>query len=200
MCLLSMLRCVISVHQISHGTVRLGLDGEKAMEEASGINPLVSSQMSFDLLVEIRQIVAALAIQVDFFWVEGHQLERHGKQDYCGTLNDICDSLAKLHWNEYITEAVPPSMPSHTYWTFTADDTLVSHFDIDLLYDYTYGRTVSIPYWQEERHPMPEDAITAINWDAIAGAARTWPRGKWQWLLKHLAKFSATGRNMLRRK
>jgi hypothetical protein len=170
------------------------------MKEASAATPLRSSQACFDLLAEIRQIVADLPITVTFFWVEGHQMERHGKKDYFGELNDICDSLAKLHWNEQLRLPVPVAPPSPNFWHFAVEGRTASEFDLGTLYDFTFGRSVSIPYWQDERHPMPDDAITSINWDAIASAAKYWPRGKWQWLLKHLAKFSATGRNMLRRK
>jgi hypothetical protein len=126
-------------------------------------------------------------------------MERHGKQDYFGELNEICDSLAKLHWNDSIPNVVPISTPSPTSWIFSMEDTPVSCFEMDQLYDFTYGNRISIPYWQDDRHPIPAHAIQFINWDAIGAAAKCWPRGKRQWLAKHLTKFSATGRNMFRR-
>jgi hypothetical protein len=169
------------------------------MKEAAGKSPLVSSQQSFDLLTIIRRTVESLPIEVEFFWVEGHQMERHGKQDYNGTLNEICDGLAKIHWNEYSTTEVPLSPPNALGWTFSVDGVIASCFDMASLYDHTYGRQVSLPYWQDDRQPIPAESITSINWDAIAAASRCWPRGQRQWLAKHLTRFSPTGRNMFRR-
>jgi hypothetical protein len=197
--LLTLVRGIITLHQITNGQIRLGLDGEQAMKEAAGKSPLVSSQQSFDLLTIIRRTVESLPIDVEFFWVEGHQMERHGKQDYNGTLNEICDGLAKIHWNEYSTTEVPLSPPNALGWTFSVDGVIASCFDMASLYDHTYGRQVSLPYWQDDRQPIPVESITSINWDAIAAASRCWPRGQRQWLAKHLTRFSPTGRNMFRR-
>jgi hypothetical protein len=118
LCLLTLVRGIISLHQIKNGRIRLGLDGEQAMKEASGKSPLVSSQQSFDLLTIIRRTVESLPIAVEFFWVEGHQMERHGKQDYNGNLNEICDGLAKIHWNEHSSIDVSLALPNKRGWAF----------------------------------------------------------------------------------
>jgi hypothetical protein len=55
---------------------------------------------SFDLLAESRALRFRLPFTVEFFWIEGHQQERHGKEDYFGHLNDLCDNLAKAYWNQ----------------------------------------------------------------------------------------------------
>jgi hypothetical protein len=91
------------------------------MKESSGKSPLVSSQKSFDLLTIIRRTVESLPIAVEFFWVEGHQMERHGKQDCNGDLNEICDGLAKIHWNEHSTTDVPLAPPNKRGWAFSVD-------------------------------------------------------------------------------
>jgi hypothetical protein len=109
-------------------------------------------------------MVESLPIAVEFFWVEGHQMERHGKQDYNGDLNEIC--------NEHSTIDVPLAPPNKRGWAFSVDGYIASCFDMALLYDHTYGCQVSIPYWQgENRQPMPDDSIMSINWDTIAAAA-----------------------------
>jgi hypothetical protein len=125
------------LHQIKTGRIRLGLDGEQAMKESSGNSPLVSSQKSFDLLPIIRRTVESLPIAVAFFWVEGHQMERHGQQDYHGALNEICDGLAKIHWNEHSTIDVPFALPNKRGWSFSVDGYIASCFDMALLYDHT---------------------------------------------------------------
>jgi hypothetical protein len=66
MYMLSLVQCVMAVHDIKYGHVRIGLDGEKAMQEASGTNPLLSFQKSFDLRMEIQHIVRTLPVQITF--------------------------------------------------------------------------------------------------------------------------------------
>jgi hypothetical protein len=47
LCLLSLL---CQIHDIKHGSIHIGLDGDSAMKEASGLHPLHADQPSFDLL------------------------------------------------------------------------------------------------------------------------------------------------------
>ena len=65
------------------------------MEQASGKFPLYPKQRFFDILVDIREKITLLPIHVTLFWVEGHQLQRHGRQSYMGEINNKCDYLAK---------------------------------------------------------------------------------------------------------
>jgi hypothetical protein len=97
--------CVAQVHGVTSGKLRLGLDGLGAMEQARLVRPVRPSDRSFNLLAEIRATCKRLPFQVKFFWIEGHQTERHGREDYAGYLNRLCDNLAKAYWNE--TEARP---------------------------------------------------------------------------------------------
>ena len=84
----AVIKCVLMCNKVTSGSIALGLDGEKAMTQASGRFPLFSTQRSFDLLVNIRTKLKQLPITVTFFWVEGHQLQRHGQQSYMGEIND----------------------------------------------------------------------------------------------------------------
>jgi hypothetical protein len=34
-----------------------------------------------------------------FYWVEGHQEEQHGQEDFWGRLNNVCDLVTQLFWN-----------------------------------------------------------------------------------------------------
>ena len=72
--MLAVIKCVLMCHKVTSGSIALGLDGEKAMTQASGCFPLFPTQRSFDLLVDIRTKLEQLPITVTFFWVEGHQL------------------------------------------------------------------------------------------------------------------------------
>lgn len=49
------------------------------MEQASGNFPLYSAQF-FYIMVDIRAQIKLMPITIVFFWLEGHQLQRHGQQ------------------------------------------------------------------------------------------------------------------------
>ena len=86
--LLLIIQCVIRYHGITQGSIQLGLDGEKAIEQAFGTSSLYPKQRPFDMLVDIRKKITLLPIQVTFFWMEGHQLQRHRRQSYMRNIND----------------------------------------------------------------------------------------------------------------
>ena len=52
--MLPILQYVIRYHGIKQGSIKLVLNGSKAMEQASGIFPLYPKQRSFGILVDIR--------------------------------------------------------------------------------------------------------------------------------------------------
>jgi hypothetical protein len=198
--ILALLSLLCQIHQIHKGSIRIGLDGDSAMKEASGFHPLSAEQPSFDLLADIRNKICQLPLTISFFWVEGHQYERHGFVSYLGTLNDICDSMAKQHWNDSIPLGIlpPQRFGTEKFSVMIADKKLAQINKADF-YDASHGLSAAIPYWAK-RHHLSDVAIQDINWDAIKLAMAEWPFGKRRWLAKHLAGFSATGRVMLRRK
>jgi len=73
------LQCVIRYYGIKQESILLGLDGEKAMEQAKGTFFLYPKQHSFDMLVKIRTKIKLLSIIVTFFWLKECQLQRHGQ-------------------------------------------------------------------------------------------------------------------------
>jgi hypothetical protein len=74
--------CVAQVvHRVRSGKLRIRLDGLGAMEQSRLTRPTRPFDHSFDLLAEIRSTCQRLPFQVEFFWVEGHQTERHGKEE-----------------------------------------------------------------------------------------------------------------------
>ena len=52
------------------------------------------------------------------------------------------------------------------------------------LYDYTYGRTESVPYWQADRQPFSSKQEQNIAWSAITQASKLWSWGKTKWQTK----------------
>jgi hypothetical protein len=190
--------CVAQVHRVRSGKLRIGLDGLGAMEQSRLTRPTRPFDRSFDLLAEIRSTCQRLPFQVEFFWIEGHQTERHGKEDYAGYLNRLCDNLAKAYWNKTASQPEPENIQvNFTSWGFAYTKTWPGQMEVDDLYNYTYGREVSIPYWQDDRHSMPATGWIQVDWLVLGQAFNMWPSGKRQWLSKHMARFSATGLVML---
>jgi hypothetical protein len=187
---------------VQTGKLRLGLDGLGAMEQSRKQEPGRPSDRSFDLLAEIRALCVRLSVQVEFFWIEAHQTERHGREDYFGYLNRLCDNLAKAYWNETRNFPAPEeARVNFTTWGFGYEGAWPGQLDLKDLYNATYGRAKTITYGQEGRHPMPAGGWIQVNWIVLGQAFRLWPRGKRQWLVsKHMARFSATGRVILRHK
>jgi hypothetical protein len=143
---LQVANCVAQVNCVSTGKLRLGLDGKGAMEQSRLTRPVRPFDRSFDLLAEIRATCQRLPFQVEFFWIEGHQTERHGKEDYAGYLNQLCDNLAKAYWNE--TESLPEpesTRVNFTSWGVGYANTWHGQLDIKDVYNFTYGTAVSIP-------------------------------------------------------
>jgi hypothetical protein len=171
-CILATLSMLSQIHQISFGAVRIGMDGDSAMKESSG------SQPCFVLLADIRAKISQLPLKLSFFWVEGHQYERHGFVSYLGTLNDICDSLAKQHCNDSIPLGTGTAQRfGDEQFLVSIGGSKLSQLNKTEFYDASYGCTRSIPYWKERQH-LNDEEIQAINWPALALAMADWPFGK----------------------
>ena len=190
-------------HNVTSGSISIGLDGKSAQAEAASSDSLKSAQPSFDMLSDIRTKVNLPPCEVTFFRVEGHQQQRHGRQTYYGFLNDLCDGLAKGHMNRI--SPLCPMRPNQRFGDegfslrITGTSQKLAQLDIAKLYDYTYGSEHSIPHWQQ-CHGISPDAIAYVNWDAIANSIKFWPWGKRKWLTKFMLGVAPTGRVMKRRK
>jgi hypothetical protein len=161
--ILSLLSLLCQIHDIKQGSIRIGLDGDSAMKEASGLHPLHVDQPSFDLLSDIRRKILALPLTLQFFWVEGHQYERNGFVSYLVTLNDLCDSMAKEHWNDSISLGILPAQRFHDeQLSIAIQGAKLAQVICAEFYDYSHGTAEAIPYWQARQH-LPDEAIRDIN-------------------------------------
>ena len=126
-------------------------------------------------------------------------MEKHGTCDYRGSLNELCDSLAKACRRR---QDLSPPNPVHRFvdegWSLSLHGLKLDCVDSDHLYDATHGDT-SRQHWQT-RQDIPVEVMDNINWDLLGQAMDKWPMGKRKWLAKHPSGFSATGGVMRRRK
>lgn len=139
-------------------------------------------------------------MDIEFFWVEGHQMERYGHSSYEGDINDMCENLAKLFWNSTRDmTSLDNIRVGHHIWQPEIAGWTLAHLDFNQMYDFTFGRSVSIPYWQGSRQPIPQEKLRIINWNAVNATTKLWPWGKKKWMSKFMTGFAATGRVMYRR-
>jgi hypothetical protein len=135
------------------------------MKQAAILGPIHPKMRSFDLIAEIRALRARLQFTVDFFWIEGYQKEQHGKEDYYGYLNNVCDNLAKAYWNQTTNSASDEGPKvNYTTWGFGYEGVWPGQFSSKDFYDSTFGQTVSVPYWQDGRHPVPPSGLIQVDW------------------------------------
>jgi hypothetical protein len=200
---LTLIEAVATLHDIKTGKVRFGLDGSDAMKNCQRAH-LTANMPSYDLLHTIqlkrKLLRSRFGILIHFFWVEGHQMERHGHETYEGVVNRLVDDLA----NEFLdTRAHLPPATTQRFteegWSISLNNVKQSSTDTDYLYSYTYGGSTSTDYWRR-RHFMTESDHAHIDWPALDQGMTSWKWGQRKWLTKHLAGFSATGRVMKRRK
>jgi hypothetical protein len=199
--IMAVVDCLCRLHYLTSGTIHCRLDGEQAMLNASSDQPLDPQQPSFDFLIDIKSKIKSSPFDWQFSWVEGHQEERHGKEDFWGQLNDVCNSMAKIYWNQTSLSRQPrPNQRfSRESWSATIQGKKLAKMPMKDLYDFTFGEEKSKTYWMT-KHPTTPQLFARINWDACGKAMKTLLFGKKCWLVKHLSGWCATGRNMLRRK
>ena len=53
------------------------------------------------------------------------------------------------------TNDIPVELFHHSPWTISFKGKVAVFLDIQEIYDYTYGKTKSVPYWQDNRQPFP---------------------------------------------
>ena len=74
-----MVKAIVTQHQLKSGKMKIGLDNDTAQQKSDPNSVVGVSAKSIDLLTDIRSKLNALPIEVEFFWIEGHALEKYGK-------------------------------------------------------------------------------------------------------------------------
>ena len=200
--IITCIEAICKYYNIRAGRLRLGLDGESVIKALKRQN-LSTSQDSFDILQVIKLKLDRLAIQVDMFWIKGHQ-DDNGKRmeslPYDSQLNIMCDSLAKSYWNETIGKGdnFDSRQVSHLGCHLSWNNKHLTKMDKELLYDLTYGINNSVEYCVK-RIPLEYGSYEDINWDAVKKAVKGLKLGQKHWLAKHIAGMSSIGVSMLRR-
>jgi hypothetical protein len=162
-----------------------------------GTDPLDPQKASFNLLTDIQNKIKASPLTWTFNWVEGHQDEQHGVVDFWRQLNKVCNSLAKVYWNQ--TRRMSPR-GNHRFgnegWSVLIQGKKLAKMTMWDLYNHFFGKK-SQDYWMP-KHSITPHLFAKINWIACGKAINELPFGKRRWLVKHLMGFCAVGRMMKR--
>ena len=202
---LGIITCIEAIckkFNIQSGSIRIGLDGESVIL-ALRRQVLSTNQDSFDILQVIKHKIKKLKVQVNMFWIKGHQDNKGKKLDdlpYDSQLNIMCDGLAKAYWSEtkYRNDNFESKRVSHIGCHLRCIRAFFTKVDKEKMYDLTYGLRNSTDYC-ERRVPLNYGSSEDINWEAIHKAAEGLKLGQKHWLAKHIAGMSAVGTTMRRR-
>ena len=200
--IIATIQCICTTHNITQGSIEVGLDGLQAMKEISGNWPIKPSQSDYDLLQDIRRKIQKSPITWKWRWVEGHQDDgkKYKDLDRWAQLNVECDGMAKEYWNSRrLVDKRPANQEfSDEHWSVWIEGKKLTKLDKHKLYEFTFGDRTRA-YWHR-KHSITPDLIKNINWDACDYALSKLPFGKRRWLLKHITGFCGIGTRALKRR
>ena len=85
-----------------------------------------------------------------------------------GFINDKCDYLAKMFWQMKAgSNSLPNQLFYHSPWTISFRGKVAAYSNIQEMYDHTYGKTESAPYWQNNRQSFSPEQEQNISWLTI---------------------------------
>jgi hypothetical protein len=186
---------------IKSGDIKVGLDGEQAMQNIFGNWPLYPGQADYDLLKDLREKIKKSPITWTGIWVEGHQDEDTSFEDLdqWSQLNVESDGLSKDYWNSCMEneEWMPNKGFADEGWSIWIEDKKVTKVDKQALYAYAFSNRTT-KYWATKHH-LTSELITDINWEACQKSLNQLPFRERRWLLKHATGFCGVGKMELLR-
>ena len=197
---LTMIRLLVCHHSIVTGAATLALDGQSAIDKSSS-KELDCRDPSFDLLCSIHHLIRQLKTQkidISFQWVEGHQLDKHGRESKVGYFNRLADIAAK----GLLTASLPIHQPSRLEgerWSILVDKVKQDNHDLQSLYSLTFSSTVSRSFWSR-RFEWSQETFQSVCWETLARSQQLFSWGRRKVVSKLISGFAPTGRVMFRRR
>merc|ERR1712023_332767 len=191
---LTSLEIIVFFHDITSGSITLGIDCTGAMNRSKSDYPLRSFQPSFDILQDIRERLEMLPITVHWRGVEGHQDDNipYHKLDWWGQRNVDMDTRAKEFAQTCRSRNHPYVSPQLLYekWAYKIDGVKQTSFSIDSIYAQVYGSKLQ-DYWiRKDDLPPPQ---TPIMWEEAQIAYRRLPLGLRRFRVKFLSQHCGIG-------
>ena len=195
---LALVSSICQIHDISSGSITIGLDGDQALTQASGDWPLSPSQADFDMLHDIRAKIRRLPITMHWKWIEGHQDDHvaYADLDEWAQANILVDNVAKAYWNHLLTtnQTSTAAGLGDEGWSLYVADEKIGRFDKRKLYDAIYQEDV-MTYWAKKAH-LHREAIRRIDWELCGKAFANLTIPKQRRVSKQATGLMACGRMM----
>jgi hypothetical protein len=185
----------VAQHHRWRGKAELGLDCEAAIKALSAEKDLKVSAVDYDLVMEGRQLAAALPTEVKWKWIKGHQDKIAGQHlDWWALQNIRMDRKAKRHGKKNKGNALGPLRLSTERWAFTVKGE--KHACMNKKAVYEILREDKIKTYRQKKDGITNDAWGDINWKASKVALKEQPRGMKIFGAKFATRHIATRRMM----
>jgi hypothetical protein len=194
-------KLLVTRFSLSHGAIKIGLDGSEALNQAGGNWPLVPAQADFDMLSDIRRRLALSPIKWTWHWIRGHQ-DKHKPLrflDFWARQNVYMDALAKSFMAQVALKKLDfgNCRFANEGWSVYHRQQKLSRFLIgDVYKDIMTAK--SLKYWIDKGQ-ITTATSTQIDWTLIDTAMNRVPLSRRQWVSKHASGFCAVGTVLQRR-
>ena len=184
---LLILQVLCNRHNITTGSITIGLDSRSAIDSAKQAHPLNPCQPDHDLLRDIRYKISQLPINITWLWIPGHQDDHTHFSHLTSTSQDnvIANDIAKEYCNQLIRAQQPipnPRLPNEG-WTLYLGQHKQTHLDKNKIYEYLTKPDV-MNYWTQKLH-YPATAPPTIQWDDLGSALRSLKPSMQRHAIKH---------------
>ena len=189
---------VVHMHDITSGSVEIGLDGEAAIK--SILKPFTSeSAADYDILWLIHHITKSLPIKTTFRWIKGHQLKFKSVEelDIWARLNEMADQLAKKYWESTKSRTLKHNLRLTPYSLHYNQEWLRTYRPKEIYNELRGDPTLD--YWGDHGSPgITNDSINLIDWHAYHRSVKPMSFGIKLFIIKGMSGFDTTGRYMER--
>jgi len=194
--ILASLKQMVENNNIAQGHITIACDGLSALKKAQSNYPTDPGEAHHDLISAIKNLRAAIPLQVTFTHVKGHQdqglitaLPR------LAWMNIEMDGLAKQKLSQGERTANNDPIPFEG-WTCRIEGLRVIKHLPKALRRHLYGKII-LNHWATKARFSPQ-ATQAVDWESAEKAMNQLPQSKRQWVSKLAAAYLPDGKNMQR--
>ena len=169
-----LLRTICSLQGITQGSIKLGCDGESALEKSTSTSWVIrTSDKHHDILHAAQTFRNQLPITIRKHWIRSHQNEGPNAIPYCmldrmTQLNVDCDTGAKALAREPLPASSPPILTDLWYLSLNGKQ-LVNDLE-DTLRKAIHDPQL-LEYWHE-KEKLSKDAHSLVYWPALQHAMK----------------------------
>jgi len=183
-------------NSIAHGHLMIACDGLSALKKAQSNYPTDPGEAHHDLISAIKNLRAALPLQISFTHIKGHQdqglitaLPR------LAWMNIEMDALAKQKLSQGERITMTDQIPFKGWICRIEGQRVIKHLP-KALYRHLNGKII-LNHWATKSR-FSAKATQAVNWASAEKAMNQLPQSKRQWVSKLAAAYLPDRKNMQR--